>query len=564
MAFVILPIIILGMVSYQISSSALKEKVGRETLQTLQGIDLTLQMVVSEVNSFSDYVIASSDIHNFLKANDEQSLVDFYNNSQAIAGLLYGQSKIDDLILYNPQGETYHFKKGSLPPYNQFQETAYYHLLLQGKGRPVWLSSIEHDGIITDSTPLMTHGRVIKDPNTLNNIGFLILKIKMDRVDEVFQNVHQEDSIEMIVNQDGKIVYGRDHQLIGGTLDLKKSSVIFPGGNGTVIDQWKGEKSLVTFIPVNEANFALSDFYLVSIKPWKVLSEETKYIRHTTIYLVLIGIVLAIIFNFLFLRRIIKFINEFQKSMKLVEKGDLSARMSTFVIQELRNLANGFNSMINQITVLLDSVKNEQERKRQAEFKVLQNQINPHFLYNTLESINALAALNEQKDISKMTVNLGKLLRISIDATDEVRVADEVRHVKSYMEIQKVRFDEHFAFEVNVDERLNNYFVLKLVLQPLVENILNHAFDREQEDAVISITGEVCGERGCFYISDNGKGIDDDVLRAFNDQNNEDKSGKIGHGFMNVHERLRIYYGEKAGLTIFNIVLLNVCGFSLL
>ncbi len=155
--------------------------------------------------------------------------------------------------------------------------------------------------------------------------------------------------------------------------------------------------------------------------------------------------------------------------MKMVENGQLTTRMKMFSIRELNHLAKGFNRMVEEISTLLKRVKTEQERKRKAEFKVLQNQINPHFLYNTLESINSMAVLHGSRDISKMTINLGKLLRISINVADKVMVSDEVRHVISYMEIQKVRFDERFMFEIEIDKQLEHYFILKLVLQPLVE-----------------------------------------------------------------------------------------------
>jgi two-component system sensor histidine kinase YesM len=272
-----------------------------------------------------------------------------------------------------------------------------------------------------------------------------------------------------------------------------------------------------------------------------------------TIVFVVVGVIFAILFNVLYLNKIVRFIREFQAKMKQVEHGDLSTRMSVFSFPELKKLATGFNQMVEKIVFLLEQIKHEQERKKKAEFQVLQNQINPHFLYNTLESINALAAMNGQKDISKLTFNLGKLLRISISADDEVNVQEEIRHVKSYMEIQKVRYDERFTFKVDVDERLHHHLILKLVLQPLVENILYHAFDREHEDALITIRGEMSGSQGCFYIEDNGKGIRTEVLEAFRECNQDvdtNRKDVIGHGVMNVHDRLRIYYGSGYGLMI--------------
>lgn len=158
---------------------------------------------------------------------------------------------------------------------------------------------------------------------------------------------------------------------------------------------------------------------------------------------------------------------------------------------ELSRLAYGFNRMSNRLRQLVEEVRLEQEHKRKAQFQVLQNQINPHFLYNTLESVNALALMNHQKPISNIVINLGKLLRSSIHADDEVTVNHELNHVVSYIEIQKVRFDDRFSYKIDVDHDLLDHHVLKLVLQPLVENSLLRGYSKKKPDFTIHITGGI-------------------------------------------------------------------------
>ncbi|OIJ17323.1 hypothetical protein BKP37_02115 [Anaerobacillus alkalilacustris] len=548
--FILVPIFILGFVSYHVTSSTLKNKVGDETLYTLEAIDLNIQMVMSEVNTLSNYIISSREVQDFIKYNDEQSLLDFYNKGQAIAGLLYGQSKLDDLVLYSAIGQVYSFKKTQTPSYGQFLESEFYNMMVEEEGRPVWISTVESDKFVNIDQPIFSQGRVIKDIHTLRDIGYLILDVKLDRFDEVFKRLQHPNSQEMIVNDKGEIVYNRNHQLIGETVPLPEK-IMFKQA-GFFVDDWEQEKSLITFIPVTFNEFESSNFFLISVKPWSFITNETKFIRQVTIFLVIFVTVFAICFKQLFLNRIIYFITEFQSKMKQVENGQLTTRMKAFAIMELNHLAKGFNRMVEEISTLLIRVNNEQERKRKAEFKVLQNQINPHFLYNTLESINSMAVLHGSRDISKMTINLGKLLRISINTDDKVTVSDEVRHVISYMEIQKVRFDERFRFEIEIDKQLEHYFILKLVLQPLVENILIHAFHRNKTDGVIKIRGGISSNKGFFFIEDNGVGITNDVLRFFNEykQGSKTSSQKIGCGVMNVQERIKLYYGERYGIMI--------------
>jgi two-component system sensor histidine kinase YesM len=550
LVFILLPIFILGLVSYFVTSSTLKNKVGDETLQTLNALDLNINMVISEVNTLSNYISSSREVQDFLKNNNEQSLLDFYNQGQAIAGLLYGQSKLDDLVLYSANGQVYSFKKTITPSFGQFQESEFYKMMGEEEGRPVWLSTVESDKFMEVGNPNFSQGRVIKDVNTLRDIGYLILDVKLERFDEVFKGLQQQDSREMIVNYKGEIVYSINHHLIGETIELPSAMEV--SQSKTVIADWSNEKSLISFIPITLNEYEPSQYFLLSVKPWSFITNETKVIRQVTILLVILVTVFAVCFKQFFLNRIIHFITELENNMKLIEEGQLNTRMKAFSIKELNHLAKGFNRMVAEISTLLNRVKSEQERKRKAEFKVLQNQVNPHFLYNTLESINSMAVLNGSRDISKMTINLGKLLRISINAADKVMVKDEVRHVISYMEIQKVRFNDRFTFEIEVDKRLESYYMLKLVLQPLVENILIHAFDRNKTDGLIKIHGGISNGDGFFFIEDNGAGIKNDVLAIFHEcnQGKETPSQAIGCGVMNVQERLRIYFGEGYGMMI--------------
>lgn len=551
LVLILVPISILGVVSYQVSSAALKEKVGKETLQTLKATNTNLQMVMSEVNSFSNYVIASQEVENFLRYNQEQSIVNFYSSGQSMAGLLYTQSRLDDLILYSTKGQVYHFRNSTIPSLKEFQQTELYQKIVSEKGRAVWLSPVHNEIFTSGDTPFYIHGRAIRDADTLEDIGYVIMKIKIERFDDIFMNLYKDDSEEMIVDEEGRIIYHRNRNLIGESMKLNNRSKILSGKDGTGIDYLDGEKSLVTYIAGTLKDRDATKYFLVSIKPWHTISNETQYIRQTTFGLVFMVLVFAVLFNLFFLNRIVSFITEFLNKMKRVEKGDLSARMSSFPFLELNHLAKSFNEMVEKTVVLLQRIKSEQELKRKAEFQVLQNQINPHFLYNTLESINSLAVLNDQKDISKMTIHLGKLLRISINASDEVSVQNEIRHVMSYMEIQKVRYNDRFTFEVSVNEELLHYRVLKLVLQPLVENILIHAFDRKQQDGVIRITGGIEKGKGYFYIEDNGKGISHNVLQLLNERNQGVQTSKqTSHGVMNVQNRLKLYYNEHFGLII--------------
>jgi two-component system, sensor histidine kinase YesM len=552
LCFVLIPIIILGFVSYTISSTTLQKNISEQMIQTLKAVDRNLLAAVSEVNSFSDYVVSSRVVQDYLNTQNTSLIYEFYSDQQEIAGKMYGNSQIDNLVLYTLDGNVITYNDEKVTSLDALRSSLFLDQVLQEKGRPIWLTPYENQNMFFSQEYMLTQARVVKDMNTLDNLGYFILQVKLDLFDPIFKDIYGSPSDELIVNKEGIVLYSLNRNFIGRTLDMESFSEFPKNKSGYLTAEWNDEKSLMTYMPSSFETGGNSELFLVSIKPWKAISSDIVTIRNTMLVVVGFTVLTAILFNVLYLKRISRFIHELLTRMKQVESGRLGKRMGSFKFKELQNISHGFNNMIGKLQQLMSDIETEQERKREAQFKVLQQQINPHFLYNTLESINALAALNGQREISKMTINLGKLLRISINGGYEVKVKNEIRHVISYLEIQKIRFDNRFAFEVNVEEELNDYPVLKLILQPLVENILLHAFSNsDDERGIIKIRGTISNGQGEFWIEDNGKGIDKTILIELNQwklRKNNEKSN--GHGVRNVDERIRLFYGEKYGLLI--------------
>ena len=551
--FVLLPIMLLGFISYKISSATLQRNVSNQTIQTLKSVDRNLLAVISEINSFSDYVISSSEIQSYLNTNNASSIYDFYSKQQEITGTMYGNPQISDFILYSKEGSVTHINSNEVPALNVLKSSVLFGDLLQKKGSPLWLTPYENKQFNLSDSNNLTQARVVKDVNSLSDLGYLILTIKLEAIDPIFADIDESPSSRMIVNEEGRILYSLDRGLIGKKISRRQSEDIREQEKGFLIDRWKREKSLITYIPSDFKTGRNSTLFLVSVKPWEEVESDIVPIRFATVVIVAFTILIAGLFNSLYLKRISLFIQELLANMKKVESGMLDEQMGTFKMKELRNISSGFNKMLYRIKQLISDVEIEQERKRDAQFKVLQQQINPHFLYNTLESINALAALNGQKQISRMTINLGKLLRISINGGYEVKVRDEIRHVISYLEIQKIRYDNRFAYMVDVEEELEQYYVLKLIIQPLVENILNHGFSQQNKQGIIKISGSIRKGKGELWIEDNGMGIDASILADLNNWRLRKSAQEMkghGHGIRNVAERLELYYGEKSGLIV--------------
>jgi len=236
-----------------------------------------------------------------------------------------------------------------------------------------------------------------------------------------------------------------------------------------------------------------------------------------------------------------------EKKMKSIQEGALDVTIAERGFREIRSLSAAFNHMVGQIRSLMQSVVREQEVKRMHELNALQAQINPHFLYNTLDSIVWMEERGKSKEAITMVMALSRLFRISISrGRSFISVKEELEHVRNYLIIQKMRFKERFTYEIESQPEVLAERTVKLIIQPLVENCINHAIDEAQQEPLhISITAVLADDEIHITVSDDGMGIPQEKLPLL-----LTTQGGTGIGLKNVHERLQLTYGKSYGLTV--------------
>lgn len=235
-----------------------------------------------------------------------------------------------------------------------------------------------------------------------------------------------------------------------------------------------------------------------------------------------------------------------------VAEGNLSVRSDVQTGDEVGVLSDSLNTMIDKINGLLEQVTKEQVRLRKAEFELLQSQINPHFLYNTLDAIIWLAEAGEQKKVVSMVRSLSEFFRTSLNrGKDIIPVKEEVLHVRSYLEIQQVRYQDILNYEIDVPEELGRYMIPKITIQPLVENALYHGIKNKRGSGTIHIRGRRQEGLLVIEIEDDGIGISKERLWQVNDGiRKKVLTGKDIYGLYNVNERIRLNFGEEYGINI--------------
>lgn len=292
---------------------------------------------------------------------------------------------------------------------------------------------------------------------------------------------------------------------------------------------------------------------IIVYNPVSNLTQASKSIKNVSIILITIGIFITLALTMLITNLFTKPITQLVNHMSHISSGNLKPISTKNNTIEAKILYENFNEMMLRIEQLMLDIDEKNKLKRKAELYALQAQINPHFLYNTLDSINAMAILNGSKDIMHMTVALARLLRLSISTEYEfVKISDEIKHAKYYLEIQKIRYADRFEVKFEVENNVLEYEVLKLILQPLIENALYHGIELKPGKGIITIKAYEEEDAIVIEVLDNGLGISkDEVLEVTQKLKENRLFGKSESvGLYNVNSRIKLHYGQKYSLKL--------------
>jgi len=347
-----------------------------------------------------------------------------------------------------------------------------------------------------------------------------------------------------ILNRTGEIVYHPRQQLIYGNLKSEKIADILAQGGGNLKTSVDGREILYTAVSSRETGWeVVAVSYLDELFR---ASREAEYVFLMLSLLVLVGAVAAAM---LISSNISRPIESLRRSMQAVESGNFDIDITVNARNEVYQLARDCDIAVKKVRDLIEQNRLEQELKRKLELRSLQAQINPHFLYNTLDSIIWMIELGEADRAIDMTSSLARFFRIGISRGEEtISVRTEIEYVQTYLEIQKQRYKDKLSYEIAFSPDLHDLQILKLIIQPLVENAIYHGIKNLEGPGLIRITGEKDGESMVIRISDNGVGMSPDQLAALRDGLIEPRPSN-GVGVRNVQERIHIYFGLQYGVS---------------
>jgi len=378
--------------------------------------------------------------------------------------------------------------------------------------------------------------------------GVLLVDMNFVGIEQICKNANiGKDGYVYLIDSDGEIIYHPRQQLLYSYLTTENNNEVATYEDGVTIDEFNGEKRLVTVKTVGYTGWKI-----VGVTPMDSITSDYYEVRVFGIFTMVFALFILISLNMFISSRITNPIRELEKSVKKLESGIKDVDISISGSYEVQHLGKAIRSMVNQMHGLMDNIVVEQELKRKSELNALQAQINPHFLYNTLDSIIWMIENERYEGAIIMVTALARFFRISLSkGKNIITIANELEHAKNYLTIQEIRYKNKFTYTIEADENTCNLATLKLIVQPLIENAIYHGMEFMGGEGEIKVKAYINDKDLYIDVIDNGMGMTqeaaDDLLKG--DCKSKSKGGS-GVGLKNVHHRIQLYFGSQYGLKI--------------
>lgn len=564
--FALIPILLIGLISLFITNRILYQNLHTSVKGTLDQTTLVVDNMLEEISNISEYYSSNTELKRILRLpktdesilalEDELSKMNRINTERGYFVTIFGVNGQIYLNWYS-DGMIY---RNSLA--KRIKQTELYNKLQENKGLPTWIPYMDNIPGYDSSKKVITLARNIMN-NTLEGpgvLGFAVISIALEKESQILSNSGNKN---FVVDDQFRIIMSQETSHIGEFLKLENE--VSEGFTEIKLN----DTLYLGFIKQNKTD----NIYTVSMTPADAVRSQTMTTALLVILITSLTVIIIFSVAYYLSKLLAKPILALETHMRTVQEDGLAFAQVSTEIQEIRSLTNNYNRMILSIQKLIAQRVQEEQRRKEieigkasAELQFLRAQINPHFLFNTLNSIKWLAVLNGDKSVEEMLTALGRLLECSMQkGNDFLPLREEIDNVKAYIRIQQMRYGDKLQVQYNLQESILDIPVPKLILQPVVENAILHGVDKNNIDGKIEICAFSQQGRIVVQITDNGPGISIQKLEALAAIGNEAvtdenavqgativKDQLSGIGLVNVQKRLKLLYGADSGLRFNN------------
>lgn len=539
---VLLPVILLGSYSYRTSLETINERNRLDMQRSLDLISNGMEYRMKEVQNISDFILFDQTLQNYMKMEKlgytNYEIVKNYLHPKLYNVMVTKQMDIQIQIYVEDQmlPEIYDAYGPELDPLRLGKTYQIYSADKLDKSNLLWYYLKEK---VQDITRLQQWVQVDNDV-LFNNISYLAPLVdfmNMRTIGLVRIITHVEDIFRLEEDQAHLaqyVVLNQQKSIVNSTPGKLPSAAETKGG------EREGYVTLRQSIPG-------IDWTLVNYVAKSSLSGKINSLKLATLWVCLASFLVLAFLGYLVTLSLSKKVHRILKLVHAFQDGDFSRRIKVSGKDEFTDISMALNQMGEHMEQLIQDLYISKLQIKDAELRSLQAQINPHFLYNTLSAIQTLSSMNEKEKLKQMLSGLAKFYRLTLnEGKFVIEIEKELAQVKEYLQIQKIKHEHLLKYELNVDPEVYAFTTVKLILQPFVENCIEHAWMEEMTELFVQVEAYRTGDEIHFYIRDNGIGMDREVIADIFNPN----SSKVGYGIINVNERIQLQFGESYGVTI--------------
>ena len=559
---IIVTMCIMVTVFYMVFHSRAFNERGKYEEENLVNMEAYLNSYLEEVDSIAKNVNYNYYLQDYLETviKEEDDYVDggigknmrsYEMSSQAFSDTLLSRADISSIMIFGKKKmllnrSMYTYQRVAL----DYSKLDWYAKAVAKPQDAIITGPNRHSFFDTDDE-MISLSREVQSYENGTFRGVILINLNMNKITEICNSFQEkQENFICIINDKGELVYEQQNGKERFAFDEKENRQEL----NTALERMKescfrlnyrGEKYLVT-----RTDMKTTGWTLVSMVPYKSVMAETMAISGVMILAVVITLIVTLLLLNRILTGVVKPLKKLEKYMVQVNPDNMDQRMEILTDDEIGHLSMKFNQMMDRIRNLKEQVIEEQEDKRKYELQALQAQINPHFLYNTLDSIIWMAETNDS-NIVAMTEALAKLFRISLNkGNEEISLERELEHVKNYLIIQSMRYADKFTYEISVDPGVERCRTIKLILQPIVENCIYHGIKKKRGTGKITIRAYRREQNLIIEVSDDGCGMPKEICRKIlSDEIESENISGSGIGVKNVNERIQLRFGKKYGLS---------------
>lgn len=550
-----LPVIIIftafmGWLSYTLAATQLEENAYKNIDDTVFQTKAYLENRLSDV--FEQLVTFSNNPRTLSIINSEPTQIsptDYIEMSNLLKAIhLNNTSIIDSLYVDMHHGNFTLYRSDYSLKITEFPYSQYINQY-QGNREGFYWHNIHADDIFKSNDMVISVFKLIGNNQSKAN-GILLFNLRNDFFEKVLnKSLIGEQGYITLISPDGYMnskSVTKEYSL--SIKDIENLRNFDEESGKYQFQNVDGKKMMVVYDTIG-----INKWKVAAIFPIDEILKKANYIKYVTLVVIVALSGIAILLANFFARYISGPVSTLVEQTKLISENHLEMKYDHRGPREIHFLNTAIDDLMVRVNDLLNQIRLEQEEKRHLEFAILHAQINPHFLYNTLYSIKGLCDMGLNNDASSMITALSNFFRISISKGQEIiTINEEITHIKNYLFIQEMRYGDDFSYEIDLADTILSYKIIKLTLQPLIENAIYHGVKQTRGKNKITIKGYESGDNICLEVIDNGSGMSKEKLETVRNELYEKRTGqpKIGIGLRSVHERLQMHFGELYGLAI--------------